>query len=731
MKQTLILGVTALLTVQGVQAAQLYWRHSQSGQNYVHQLHNETTAASKPSSQVGTEWQVQGIGDFNKDGMDDVVWRHQTTGAVYIHLLKQGILSETKYVNTVASSDWTIAGVADFNADGYADILWRNQVTGLNYLYLMNGTQISQQKAINTVPAGDWSIVGVGDTDGDDKADIIWHNQSSGLVYRYQMDGIAITASAAVASVADTQWQVKGVADMDGDGKADLIWRHQQTGQNYVYLMNGSSIASSGAVAAVSTTWQLADVADLNEDGRADWVWHNTSSGQNYAYYMNGLTRVKVFYLGTTVTDANWQMQGVLQTRKACDGVVASSDTGFFETSQGYCYMSKLRLEAGMSELQSNTQLQTAAANHAHYLVINNTSGHGELEGANGFTGSSPSARAQAAGYLSSATEGLTFSQSTQQKDEYQSEKIDQLMSAIYHRFSILDFDRDEVGMAIETGAFSNQFNTAYVHNNGNTLINTLCGGESFNQPGSFYTGVCADSTFRIEVSQYDSAVNTIRSANSSVVTWPAQWSDDVPPVFFEESPDPLPDYSVSGYPISIQFNPASVSTVSNVSMRLFEVVSGDEMTDVRFMTQANDPNGNFSALQYALFPLQRLNWNTSYRVEASYVQDGQSKQTQWTFATQSLPYPYYVTSSLANEVNVKSGQTYSVYFAPQNGTDRLQGYSGSLSGGGVDLQASFLDQNTLNVTITGTEGGWVNLNFVNGYQIKFNIAASDSAKLP
>ena len=42
----------------------------------------------------------------------------------------------------MADQSWQIAGIGDFDGDGKDDILWRNASTGENYLYPMDGTSI-------------------------------------------------------------------------------------------------------------------------------------------------------------------------------------------------------------------------------------------------------------------------------------------------------------------------------------------------------------------------------------------------------------------------------------------------------------------------------------------------------------------------------------------------------------------------------------------------------------
>jgi hypothetical protein len=62
-------------------------------------------------------------------------------------------------------------------------------------------------------------------------------------------------------------------------------------------------------------------------------------------------------------------------------------------------YLNQERQRCGFGLLAQNTQLDTAAANHAGYLIANNVTTHTETSGLPSFTGATPAAQVSAAGY--------------------------------------------------------------------------------------------------------------------------------------------------------------------------------------------------------------------------------------------------------------------------------------------------------------------------------------------
>ena len=287
--------------------ADLVWRNTTTGEHWWYGMDGASIVQSKPLNRVAAPWQLAGRGDFDGDGKSDLLWRNQDTGLNYIYFMDANTLRQGQQVNVVpANAGWKVQSIADFNGDGFDDMLWRNDQTGAVWLYQMQGATIQAALPVTTLADLNWAVVGTPDLNGDGKADILLRHVQSGVVWKYVMNGHQITQSAKVMQ-ANQDWQLVISGDFDGDGDADLLWRNVQDGRNYVYLMDKGVVnwQNRGLISQFSDQdWQAVFAADLNGDGKDDIVWRHATSGQNYLYSMDGIA-----YQGSvinTIADGDW-----------------------------------------------------------------------------------------------------------------------------------------------------------------------------------------------------------------------------------------------------------------------------------------------------------------------------------------------------------------------------------------------------------------------------------------
>lgn len=370
---------------------------------------------------------------------------------------------------------------------------------------------------------------------------------------------------------------------------------------------------------------------------------------------------------------------------------------------EGLSYLNTIREKSGLIKLKPNKTLHNAAASHADYLIENQINGHYEQKGKYAYTGSTPSQRVIKAGYPSAfVMENVSMNTPDQKKS------IDNLFSAIYHRFVFLDFDIDEIGFGASSSKKKRKMKYAYVYNMGSSGIAGLCKRSFTLTNGVYYVrDVCKQSNKMIPQSFFEETKDQVRRKNRDMILYPYAEQTDIWPAFYNESPDPLPGYDVSGFPLSVQFNPAYYKHVKLNSFRLYDE-KGKEIKETRILKHSSDPNHRLSELEFVLMPLRRLEFDTRYSAVFEAVADGVKVKKHWRFRTAKPEEKIYRVSETKTTLAVEAGSTALLYLVPDSRTDILHSYR---SRGGIDV--SFLDQNTLRVTFPKRRSsGRVSLDF-------------------
>ena len=168
------------------------------------------------------DW-VAGVGDLNGDGLDDVLFR-LSDGSWHYLPFHGGIGGETSAlsgsgaVGLPEDMAWAAAGIADFDGDGKDDILLRHEDGRWQYR-LMDGRNVLAEgepdaAALPNDPAV-W-LAGVGDMDGDGKAEVLTrHGHGAWRYSTWDAASGALVPGGEVALASDPAWGVLrgGVAD--------------------------------------------------------------------------------------------------------------------------------------------------------------------------------------------------------------------------------------------------------------------------------------------------------------------------------------------------------------------------------------------------------------------------------------------------------------------------------------------------------------------------------------
>ena len=218
--------------------------------------------AANAYNSVATDWHVIGSGDFNGDGRDDILWRN-TDGRItnWLGTSSGGFADNVVNAYHGVPVDWRIAGIGDFNGDGRDDILWRNidgRIT--DWLGTANGGFADNVANAYSHGGTYWQVEAVGDFNGDGADDILW-TSLEGYVTEWlgSSNGSFSDNRANVLLNVSTDWQVTQVGDFNGDGRDDILWRNDDGRiSNWLGTASGGfSDNVANAYNSVATDWHV------------------------------------------------------------------------------------------------------------------------------------------------------------------------------------------------------------------------------------------------------------------------------------------------------------------------------------------------------------------------------------------------------------------------------------------------------------------------------------------
>lgn len=229
-----------------------------------------------------------------------LLWQHPTGSVVTWNMV--GGVQVGHYSVHDKSSLWTVVGRGDFDADGVRDVVWQAPSGQVVVWFL--GDEYVKGTAVVFDGTTDWKVVAMGDFNGDRRCDLVWQ-YPTGKVVVWLMAGVQQVGSATLYADA-TAWKVVSAGDMNDDGNCDLIWQ-SATGQVVVWFFDRATKIGAEVLLSTPTEWVVTATADMNADGHQDLIWQHPT-GRVLVWFMDNLVKIgwTSIYEGQTA----WRIAG-------------------------------------------------------------------------------------------------------------------------------------------------------------------------------------------------------------------------------------------------------------------------------------------------------------------------------------------------------------------------------------------------------------------------------------
>ncbi|MFT3695989.1 MAG: M4 family metallopeptidase [Kofleriaceae bacterium] len=262
--------------------------------NYANLNHTVTNVSLGSEA---TNWTIAGKGDFDSDGIDDLLWRDSVTGNLKIWAMRyQAILQKIDLPGR--TTDYKLKGVGSFFGGQKKDILWEQCNTGTDCggpmsIWIINNNQFLASQILAEAPVSS-TLIAIADFDNDGFDDLLFRNTTTGQLtfwYLKSENGNAVTVHPVTFGMAFdvANHEFLGVGDFFRDGFPDILWR-DPNGYVFVWKMLGlNNTPSYGGAALVSNTKDaFRGIIDFDGNGTSDILWQSKVGSALTVWDMNG-----------------------------------------------------------------------------------------------------------------------------------------------------------------------------------------------------------------------------------------------------------------------------------------------------------------------------------------------------------------------------------------------------------------------------------------------------------
>ncbi|WP_433537515.1 FG-GAP-like repeat-containing protein [Micromonospora sp. CA-249363] len=215
-----------------------------------------TDAVLGSKIRIGTGWGQYDLifsGDFNRDGRSDIVGRRPADGSLWVYSGTGSFTTDRvlNYPPVRVGTGWNQFNAifsGDFNQDGISDVVARRPSDGSLVVYPGTGSLVTDGVVRTSTRIGimwnSFDAFTAGDFNQDGKSDIVARRPSEGILWLYPGTG-SLTADGVVGtSIAMGHgWNIMDAlttGDFNRDGKSDIVGRKTTDRTLWVYPGTGS-----------------------------------------------------------------------------------------------------------------------------------------------------------------------------------------------------------------------------------------------------------------------------------------------------------------------------------------------------------------------------------------------------------------------------------------------------------------------------------------------------------
>ncbi|MFH1754314.1 MAG: VCBS repeat-containing protein, partial [Candidatus Latescibacterota bacterium] len=237
----------------------------------------------------GSNFVAAASGDFDGDGIDEVITIRNSDGNIYIYKNNNGCLTSIASLSgPPVAPNWAGVAAADFDADGVDEcVVVKNSNGSFVILKLDNSTIKSEYSSLEYGAATDWRGVATGDFDADGTPEFASLRNSDGQICLFEVAGEEITLVYSTDIFdATAQWAAISAGDFDGDGSDELVAARNSDGAIFVLRLENGRIGEwvRDETPGSGSEWLGIAAGDFDGDGKDEYIANRNVDGDFYQY---------------------------------------------------------------------------------------------------------------------------------------------------------------------------------------------------------------------------------------------------------------------------------------------------------------------------------------------------------------------------------------------------------------------------------------------------------------
>jgi hypothetical protein len=257
------------------------------------------TTVSQVSSMVWRGLASTPLGDFDGDGLSDLIVPQTSTDSLFLYPGNGRGFDGRSRIGAGWNGMSAITRLGDFDRDGHEDVIARERATGALWLYRGTGARFARPLKLGMGWNDRREITPVGDLNGDGFPDLLAIQTSTGSLFLYPGHATSLATPRLIAGGWGSMSELAGVGDFNRDGHVDLVARNSANGDLWLYRGTGTGLGGRVQLGAGwSDMRDLVGIGDFDQDGFNDLTAVQSATGKMFRYPGQGTSLGRSSYIG-------------------------------------------------------------------------------------------------------------------------------------------------------------------------------------------------------------------------------------------------------------------------------------------------------------------------------------------------------------------------------------------------------------------------------------------------